>query len=315
MADGSRQYLEKLAFLEQHKRAFPFDELPDDPADLTREQKASITRAYNKARLAVSTNEIANKPTAEDYAEMARVIRPFTTGFDAKGGYDLRNVDKWTRGQKAKLTRYFKQAVELGSRPFEMYWSSDKERMKVARETAGQPKGFPAFSGVMVPVQTLGERVSISVDKEKRLVEIDTPTHKIIQVEWSDYGIGPDEFMADPEGAAAAVIADLQEKGYQKFAITAGAFSVGKGVPILFTPRYAAENVKRLVEKYGDANYDPDDPNSHHYSNWLFGMRGYRFDNRATESSWRRQTGIESAARKRYKSIARKRARYRQARK
>lgn len=308
VASRESQYLDKLAFLVENARAFPVDDYDMPVADWSPAMKTRLTQTYNKARLALATSDIALKPTTRDYQEMVRLIRPFAKGFTGREGYALNKLEKLTPAKKGKLTKYFRALIVLGSRPFEMYKSKNTQKMRIAADMAGQPtKGLPGLRGILVPVQSLGEKTKIAVDVKRSRVIIDTPTHRIVALSWDELGITFEELALDPEGVVEYAVELL---GMKRYSINAGEYSIGKGVPILWTPGRLKTKVKELVEKYGSENYDPNDSNSHHFRNWLTGIRGYDFDTMRTEQAWSRAYLNESMQRKRYKRLLRKRLKY-----
>ena len=304
MARGDRQYLEKLAFLLDQRRAFDVAPYEAPPDEWTREDKARLTRLFNETRLATSTTEISTRKSPDDFRYMIETLRPFAKGFSARDGYDLNRVEKLTPAKKRKLIKYYNEAVMRASRPFQLYQSRSKKAMDVARKAAGEEAGFPLFKGVFLPTQSLGERARVRVDTKRGIVEIKSRTHSVTVFYWEMFGVKPEDIANDPIGVTNYVTSQI---GAKQYSINAGEHSVGKGVPKLYTASVLGPAIQRLIERYGEDNYDPDDSNSHYYGNWLTGVRAYDFSNINNMREWTRASRAESDARKRTKAMVRKR--------
>lgn len=304
MARGDRQYLEKLAFLLDQRRAFDVTPYEAPPDEWSRKDKSRLTRLFNETRLATSTTEISARKSPDDLRYMIETLRPFAKGFDPKDGYNLNRVEKLTPAKKRKLISYYNEAVMRASRPFQLYQSRSKKAMEIARKAAGEGSDFPQFRGVFLPTQTLGDRARVRIDTKRGIVEIKSRTHSVTVFYWEMFGVRPEDIANDPIGVTNYVTSQI---GAKQYSINAGEHSVGKGVPKLYTASVLGTAIQRLIERYGEDNYDPDDTNSHYYGNWLTGVRAYDFSNINNMREWTRASRAESDARKRTKSMVRKR--------
>ena len=295
----AQPYLDKLAFIIDRRRVFDVADYDAPFSEWSRQMKARLTEEYNRANLATATDEIADQ---RDYKTMAKLVRPFAKAFKASEGYRLDDIDNWTPAKKRKLTKYYKKAIMLASKQFEMYHSNDDESMAKMRELSNQ-KGYPEFNQVFYPAPAGS---SIHFDKKTGSAKAVGLRSTSTRFYWDQFGITSEELAADPVAVVKAVIAQTGN-GKRRFSINAGEHSIGKGVPLLYTQNAAANAVKRLVEKYGADKEDPEDPNSHYFGNWLDGLEAWDFDTRQDEQRFIRSTMEESIERKRYKRALRKR--------
>lgn len=295
-------YLDRLEFIRERERAgFDYEGLDIPPDEWTTAQKKRVSRAYNEAALATATDELANQ---KDYKEMAKILRPFAKEFRAAAGYRLADVDDWTPNQKRQLTRYYKKGVMLASKSFQPYSSSDAESMREVAELAGQ-KGFPKFNQVFVAAPP-----NTNLHYDKRTGSITATGERTSQTAfyWDQFGVTEDQLTADPQGTVTAV---LKQIGAAKYSIKAGEYSVGKGVPLIYTPGPAARRVAQLMEKYSKDEFDPTDPNSHYWGNWLTGVDSYEFESREDEHDLINSLRNESENRRRIKRASVKKLKYR----
>jgi len=299
--DNNQVYLDKLEFVVERNRIFDLSNYADlDPSSWSRQEKSLLTQEYNRAVLANSTDELIRQ---KDYAEMARIIRPFAKEFSAKSGYKLSESGQWTRAQKSKLTRYFNKGVMLASKQFELYHSNDKESMRAMAKRANQ-KGFPGFNQVFYPAPP-GSK--IHYDKKTKTATATGFRKSTSDYYWEEFGITSDQLALDPENVVRKVIAQLD---HRKYSIKAGEYSIGKGVPKLYTARTVVVAVSKLVDEYNKEDYDEEDSNSHYFGNWLHGIDGWDFDSPEDEVRYIRATRGESDERRRYKRALRKRIKY-----
>lgn len=294
---STQQYLDKLAFVAARQRVFDLEGYDLPPEDWTSKQKSALTKEYNRAVLANSTDELAAK---KKYGEMLRILRPFVDGFETRDGYDLRKIDKLSPARKAKLTRYYKKAVMLASKQFELYYPRDKKTRKIVERQANQ-QGFPQFTGVFYPAPAGSKLTFDSRAKTLRALGLRWATVKYL---FEEYDVDLEALADNPESTVKEFLDTLPHK---KYSINAGEHSVGQGVPRLFTRGAASRKVAELVLKYGSDFADPNDPNSSFHGNWLNGVQGWDFASREDEQEYVNRTRAESEERRRYKRALRKR--------
>lgn len=293
MSTLSRQaYLDRLAFVLDRRRVFDPTGYTANPNNWTRQQKANLSRAYNEALLANSTGDM------RDYAEMARRLRPFTRGFDSRNGYNIRNVKNWTPQQKAKLTRYFKKAVDLAAKPFTLYKSSNKQQMSRMAEIANQ-KGYPAFHSIFYPSPP-GSKITFN--KKRNAPRVRGRGVTSTRYYWEDFGYSLDDVARDPEGVINDIVSQLEEK---QFAVIAGEYVFGGSVPRIMPAGPLVRAVNFLMERYGADRQDADDYSSSYYGNWMHGIEGFLFSDRPKFREYMLQSQAESRARRRNKRALR----------
>ena len=93
----------------------------------------------------------------------------FADGFDPSDGYDMRKINDWTPAQKAKITRMFKTVDKLTSRPFQVYKSKNKARLKKVQQAAQHDEFPKQLKVAFVPTSGRAERVKVRVTKKGRI--------------------------------------------------------------------------------------------------------------------------------------------------
>ncbi len=301
MSRSSNQaYLDRLEFIRERLRDFDLSPYDKPVRYWSRQLKSELTGEFNKAMLANATDEYADQ---HDYRTMAKLVRPFARVFSAREGYRLDEIDQWKPAQKAKLTRYYKKAVMQASRAHQLYFTTDEESMRDVAELSGQ-KGYPDFNRVFVAAPP---RTHIHYNKKTKTLTATGERIRTTSYYWDQFGVTEEDLIADPAGVVTMVVAQLPQR---KFSIKAGEYSIGKGVPQIYTQRPLTERVAQLVEKYGADSYDPDDPNSHYWGNWLMGIDAYEFETPQDEQDFVRATFDASQERRRYKRALRMRLQY-----
>lgn len=293
-------YLTRLDFIRERARVFDLTGYDASPDRWSRQMKSLLTQEYNKAQLANATDEYADQ---HDYKTMAKLVRPFAKIFAAREGYRLDKIDEWKPAQKAKLTRYYKKAIMLASKQFELYHSNDAESMERMADLSNQ-KGFPEFNQVFYPAPP-GSK--IHYNKKTNTATATGMRSSVTAYYWEQFGVTPEQLIADPAGVVKAVVAQLPQR---KFSIKAGEYSIGKGVPLIYLAGGLSNKVAQLIEKYSSDVYDPNNPNSHYWGNWLTGIDAWEFEDRIAEQDFITATRGESDERRRYKRALRKRLQY-----
>lgn len=261
-----------------------------------------------RARKSQSLKKIEQLQRQRDYASKLRLIRLFTHGFDASSGYSLKNISGLSSSQKREINRYYDVLSQLTYRPHYIYRPRNKQNLRAAKRTNGTDQLSKIHVGIFqVPTRRdiEGERrivkpkVKISRSGEVSLhfehgLKRDTllfedAARDILAQEWLEETgerMSPDdvdyveamEYVADFLPELTQQIVD--ETDYKYYTVIAGQFEIGKGVPTFFNRNDVAAEVIRLQEIYNPDerdDCDPDDPNSHYWGNWLFGLNAYRF--------------------------------------
>lgn len=222
--------------------------------------------------------------TDNEYRRMAKVVRRYTVGFDTAGGYDLRKVGAWSGSRKAAVTRYFNLINSFSHKPAYVYRPRSKKNLEAVKKALGV-SDYPRLVAPLIQVAHGGAKPKVSISKAGA-VKIETPTVSRELLLFSDYGITPEYFATDPHGAITDFV-DSLEKDYTYFSVMAGEFEVGhweqksKGIPKFMKGPALINEVMKLVNAYAADKFDPDNPSSSYYGNWLRGAVGYRFPTHA----------------------------------
>lgn len=233
------------------------------------------------------------RPRKQEYIEAVKALRhgiedPITgvstgrlaDGFEARDGYDLRKFDDWTPAQKAKVTRLYNLVDHLTARPFYVYRGRKPENIRLMQEVA-QHEEFPKELKVAFIPSPAKIKPKIRITK-KRHVVIKQGHITRRAVTFSELGITPEQVAQDPKWATQEAIQDVVGKSFQ---IKAGKYLI----PTVYSRGYLPRKVAMLVEKYGSDNYDPDDPSSSYFGNWLGGFEAYDWEKRKDFDRFRDQ--------------------------
>lgn len=252
------------------------------------------------------------RPKKQEYIDAVKALRhgvedPITgestgklaDGFEARDGYDLRRFDEWTPAQKAKVTKLYNLVDHLTARPFYVYRGRKPENIRLMQEVA-QHEEFPKELKVAFLPSPAKIKPKIRITKKREVViKQGRITRRAVVLE--NVGLTPEDFALDPKGATKQALEELEPgKAYQikmgKY-LSKNAYSKG----------YLPKKVAMLVEKYGADNYDPTDPSSSYFGNWLMGFEVYQFDRREDFDNFRRaQTRSREALREERERARRK---------
>jgi len=252
------------------------------------------------------------KKTLAQYVNEVRRMRPYVAGFESKDGYDLRKFHTWKPAQKALITRYAKIFAQLTAGSFYVYRPRLKSHLHAALKDRNvqkykrfkvafipSPKRFDPTTNTYKSVKpkiTFKKDGSIKIRSKSYGVTIENFT-------FDHFGISQEQFVNDPE---AAINALLGASDYEYFSITAGEHEVGRGQTAMHSIMQLEKELNRLINKYGTTNYDPDDKSSSHYGNWLFGLRGYRFEEITELLAYTRSQGDNNRSRDKYREAIKK---------
>jgi len=232
---------------------------------------------------------MAYKPTDYNYREWTKAIRPYTRGFGASDGYDLRQVHKWSRYKKQKVREYYQLIKGLSAKSTYIYRPRNKQNLQAIKKATGTEQ-YPRLKVGIIQVPTeydiksekpIPVKPEIKISKKGRVsIAVKGTVRDIITIE--DIGYSPLDVAYDPE----QFIDDFLNKygdSYSRFTILAGEYEAGKGegVPVFHLIKKLRHEFFKLLEKY-DADKDgcnPNDSSGHFYGNWFRGFVGYRFSN------------------------------------
>ena len=213
------------------------------------------------------------------------------TGFAAKDGFDMRDVESWTPQQKQRITRVFNQIKQLTDRPYYVYRGRKKENIERVQE-ATSPHGYPKEVKIaFVPVARPGEKpvikfttTDVVIDDEPTTIE----TVEIIErdvtkkpIYWADVGVTVDFLRAHPAQAVAQMHKAIGAKEYSPMSGT-------RQQPESYGPKALVREIRNLIYGYPDR-----------WPKFLLGVIAFSFPRQVDLQSYRKsRTKAQLAQRK-----------------
>lgn len=229
---------------------------------------------------------------AIDYSQRLKAIRPFVSF-----NYDLRKP--LASAQKAKINKYYDYIQKLTIRPHQVFRARTDKKLRAVQRFAQHDSHHRELRVAFVP-NAGSERMRISVTKRG---EVRGRTGHIRVFE-----IPLDHMKLVTEGRSYIQRKINEGPDVQRYVIQAGAFeNVGA-----YAKPFIVDEVLKKMERYGSDKYDADDPNSHYFGNWLFGLNGYRF-RRQEELMAYREARRQAAKKKAREYVTQRRRQQRQA--
>lgn len=192
-------------------------------------------------------------------------LRRFAKGFDAKNGYDLRHVDQWSKHQKAKARKYYRELHAYMSRANYIYRPRRKDRLKKAIRY-GQMEPLPGWKAALIPTPA-PDKTRVKVSRAGRM------SLNVAGVRIMEYFFNIDHFLHDPDAALSNVKNQFETidvpnvTGYQTM--------VGKHV--VADIRDLDDTLDRIAGWIDNPKYQA---GGHHYwKDWLKGIRIIRGEN------------------------------------
>jgi hypothetical protein len=219
--------------------------------------------------------------TPAQYRQRMREIRKYVA-FD----YDLRKP--LSSAAKARINNYHAAIEKLTIRPHQVFRARNPDNLAAVQRFAQHDKRHPLIKVAFVPTDGKNKaRVSVNRKGEVRA--------KIGYVRMFEIPFDMERLVE--EGAEYVKEAIAAGPEVKRYVIQAGAFEV----PSTSLPRDIVQDVQRHMSKYGSDKYDADNPNSHHFQNWLFGVNGYTFRNQDELTDYRhnKQTATIKKAKER----------------
>lgn len=198
------------------------------------------------------------------YKAAVKHLRHYSNVFDPADGYDLRYIRKWTPAQKAKVTRTMELVNKLQGQPHKVYRPRKKERLKEAQRFA-HDEVTKVLNVAFIPVADPSKPANIRFKKDKITITQHGVKRAKVDIDY-------DLLTADPDAALDMAFEAAKADAYT---IQAGLFEIG----VTFTDEdLLKEKIQQLMHKYGTSNYNPENPNSSHYKNWMHGIIAFYFD-------------------------------------
>lgn len=234
---------------------------------------------------------------AKDNDAQYKGLRKYATGFDAKNGYDLRDIDNWTASQKRKVREYAKVVHELQARSNVVYKTRSASKLEIAQEAGQHPKGFKQIKVAFIPYTPAKSDPSA---KPRVTVSDRGVSVKAKYYEKVFFAFDKTRLAKRTEQELDRIVKNAESDGFKHFTIATGLHQLGqtfdgasfKNAVLMLMAKY--DGRKPLPDSSGNRG---DSPKSHHWKLWLEGMVGYRFTPGGTNK--RLLQDIEQARRER----------------
>jgi hypothetical protein len=203
-------------------------------------------------------------------------LRDVAAGFSAADGYSLKNIDKWTPAQKAKITKYFKELDQLTAQPRYLFKSRNPEEMAKAKRVSGQDPKYK-FKVAFLPYtpeksKKTGEYIKPKITFTKDGIRIRQRKYSKIEIPLNKVRLAQDH----EKEILRAIKANAPKAS--RFAVRAGVNEMpGTGdMPNII------RKVGELMNKYDGVTPLPkgsgnkgDGPQHHKWDQWLHSLIGY----------------------------------------
>jgi len=224
-------------------------------------QNPTVRTYHGKVRY--SKKEAQRRIKNDMLKEHVKKMRPyFGELFKTGSGFDLRKPDSWTPAQKAKVTRYWQVIAPQAARTHKARYYKNKENLEAAILYTQQERPLPGQKAALYAVSP-GETLQVKVRKGRVRARRNSVDVKKV---WFD----PDEMLEDPVAAAQEALDQLEGAKLYKLM-----FGPHESRGTFKTPDSVINAMAFFIGRYGDDEYDSEDPFSHHYGNWLGGVIGY----------------------------------------
>lgn len=207
-----------------------------------------------------------------------KMIRKYTNGFTAKDGFDLRNFLNASRPKLKKAVEMIRLVTDLKKRPHIVVKRYKGERLRKLQLAAQHSEFPPELKVAFVPANK-NLPLDIKFLKNGIVVFNQVGTKKYTSM-FDMRGL-----MLEPENEIRRAFDMLPPDNYANYNILANEFEVykvqkGSGATRSASLKGLTQKALFYMNKYSAESYDPDDPNSHFYGNWLTGMVAYKSDER-----------------------------------
>lgn len=200
-----------------------------------------------------------------NYKSIVREMRSVTPFLK---NYDLRR--KLTSGQKAAITRAYKDYVELVGRTHTVYKPKSKNNLKIAQQSSGHTKGGTRFNVAFVPEPNAKGKISVS--GKSLVIKRDKVTSRL-------YHFDRNNMVKNPSKEIRRVLRQAQRDGMKSIRANAGNH---------FFPAFrpaddeTADWFDNLTQEYKKT-----------YSAWMTGFTGYTFTNQKSWNEYKREIDME----------------------
>jgi hypothetical protein len=194
------------------------------------------------------------------------------SGFEARDGYNLRDVDTWTPAEKAKVTRLWNLVDELTAKPYQIVRKRKPENIHAVQKFAQHGTYPPELKVAIIKVAYPEEKAEVEVDPDTMVVTVTERGVSRRTHDFADY-VDYDDLENFPRDTIKAMIAAVPES--KMYGIQAGQYEVDR----TYTERGVTTAVINLMNKYSEGKgHNPNDKNSSHWLNWLGGIVAYEYE-------------------------------------
>lgn len=205
------------------------------------------------------------------------------TGFEARDGYSLREIDDWTPAEKARVTRLWNLVDELTAKPFQVVRKRKPENIRAVQKFAQHGAYPPELKVAIIKVAYPQEAATVTVDPKTLDVTVTERGVSRRSRDFAEFDIDMARLEADPRGEITAMVKQIPAS--QMYGIQAGPYEVNR----TYTMRGVVTGVINLMNKYSEEQgHKPEDKNSSHWSNWLGGIVAYEYDTVRAASAYLR---------------------------
>jgi len=231
--------------------------------------------------------------TEKRYKEDVKLLRQYFNNFGPKN-IDLRK--HLSPQQKAKITRYSEDLSEIISGSFRkvpIYRYKTKKKKRKIQESVHQGAYYsPHLKYALVPVPSPKSEPKIEIHRDGSVVVSDSGVYRTY------VNFNFDDLVMDRYNRIQEILD--QFSNVRSWFISAGNHEIHRSPEAVNMPPDADHInfvLERLMEQYGADKYDPENPSSHFYGNWLNGLIGYRFDNQKDFKAYQRSKRLTRQAR------------------
>jgi hypothetical protein len=185
--------------------------------------KAAAIRDLKSAGYIIGKETEFNARTGEltDVRRTGKIAR----SFEARDGFNLRDVSKLTPQQKAHITRTFNTVQKLSAQPYQEFRSPKAENLERVQEAShGGIKTPDELVLAFVPVARPSERAEIRILPDR--IEVIERDVKRTPTTWADAGLKLKDVADDPVAAIRAMVAFTGGDQFQFMSVNAPMFGL-----------------------------------------------------------------------------------------
>lgn len=259
------------------------------------------------------------------FSQNFKILRRYTNGFKASDGYDLRHILRLTRYLQKGVTvkagraamrsvglsrKKMQRAIELSrmihalsARPHKVIRRFKGDKLRKLQEAAQHPEFPPELKVAFMPAIE-DEPMKIRFTKKDLVVAEQAGRQRVIS------SFDMNALIKDPIAEIERAFALFPEEKFSTYNIQAGEYEVYKvqrgGGDYAGDLKSLVKKALFYMNKYSSQSYDPSDPNSSYFGNWLFGLVGYQADSRKALGQYIITVTKERKRKKTANEIARK---------